>query len=190
MEKIIEILIIGGVIAIIRWVHKEYFTEQKSIKSSLKTENKSIKKESNHTKNIMFGIPVDQIQSHEPTNLISYLKELENKKSGDDRGSVQIFGNNVFDTDEKLLASEDFYIWAGNLSTNYPQFAFFLRPESVFLIMMADLMGSGLYKINKEKQIEYLNNILPECTELGIKKGYTKVEMEDYFNKNYFSLIR
>ncbi len=141
-------------------------------------------------KKIMFGVPVEVIESHDPTNLITYLKELEGNEGKDCRGCVQIFGNNVFNTDEKLLESQDFYIWAGNLFIDYTKFAFFLKPESIFLIMMADLKGGGSYIINKEKQFEFLNTILPDCIDLGVEKGYTRKEMEEYYNENLFKLIQ
>ncbi len=137
----------------------------------------------------MFGVPVNVMESHDPTNLITYLKELEEDESNNYRGSVQIFGNNVFNTDEKLLESQDFCIWAGYLSLDYSKFTFFLKPESIFLIMMADLIGGGSYIISKEQQIEFLNTILPDCIDLGIAKGYTKKEMEDYYKSNLFDLI-
>ena len=140
-------------------------------------------------KKIMFGVPISEIESHDPTNLITYLKELEQGEDKSSRGCVQIFGNNVFNTDEKLLKSQDFCIWSSNLFLNYRKFAFFLKPESIFLIMIADLINGSSYTITKEKQIEFLNTILPDCIDLGVEKGYTRKEMEEYYNENLFKLI-
>lgn len=140
-------------------------------------------------KKIMFGVTVEQIKSHDPSLFISYLRELEGNGEKELRGCIQLFGNNVYNTDEKLLKSGDFHIWASYLCLDYNKFAFFLNSQSIFLIMMADLMGSGLYHISKEKQIEFLDTVLPDCINLGIKMGYTNKEMVDYYNQNILKQI-
>lgn len=191
MEQIIVILLLGAIIGVVKWVYKEYIADTKGSDAVVNVDEKSTDNQTFNTqqnKKIMFGVPVEQINSHDPTNLITYLQELEQNKGKEYRGAVQVFGNSIFDSDEKLLASQDFCIWAGGLLLNYPKFAFFLKPESIFLVITADLVGSGLYHISKEKKIETLDTILPDCIELGIKKGYTRTEMEDYY-KNLFDLI-
>lgn len=120
---------------------------------------------------ILIGIRAEQIKNGDPSFLVNLLSGFEedtpeNLKSL--RGSVSLMFPNV---NEYPLA---FLMWTLSLNAKYKNIAYFLEKESIDFINERTL--------NEEAKKIPLNYFTERAINFGIKHGYSKEEMLDYFN--------
>lgn len=129
---------------------------------------------------ILVGIKAEQIKEGDPSFLVSLLSDFEKgspEKVKTLRGSVSLMFPNV---DEFPLA---FLMWTLGLYAKNKDFAYFLDKESI------DFINNETLKRNS-KEIIKPDTFTCRAVDFGVRFGYTKEEMFNYFEiteEDYFS---
>lgn len=137
---------------------------------------------------LIAGVTREEVESHNPSELIALLSGLENKEEVKVlRGQISLFVQGYDNDPEELFEINDFNIWSNKFCMEYGPFAYFLNDESINLVMISALKGkkieNGLVQVDPEQQQGFLELFLTIAIRLGIKKGYTEKEMVEYFSK-------
>jgi hypothetical protein len=137
---------------------------------------------------LIAGVTRAEVESHNPSELITLLTGLENKEEVKIlRGKISLIVQGYDSDPEELFEINDFSIWANKLCMGYSSFAYFLNDESINLVMISALKGkkieNGLVQVDPEQQQGFLQLFLTMAIKLGVEKGYTEEEMTEYFSR-------